>query len=67
MHKPLELAEKPIYMVCGILISLSVSVIGNILLIPKIGLIAISLNSVFSAAAYIIVVIIFIIRDKTLA
>jgi O-antigen/teichoic acid export membrane protein len=67
VHKPLELAEKPIYMVCGILISLSVSVIGNILLIPKIGLIAISLNSVFSAAAYIIVVIIFIIRDKTLA
>ena len=67
VHKPIELAEKPIYMVWGILASLTVSVIGNLLLIPKIGLIAISINSVFSAAVYIIVIILFIVRNKRLA
>lgn len=66
IHKPLELAEKPINMVYAIVIALGFSFVGNIILIPKIGIISVAYNSVISSTVYILVVLFFIKTNKNI-
>ena len=51
-HKMLELNEKTLVMIIAIIPSLLINLIGNIIFLPKVGVIATSYTSFFSALSY---------------
>jgi len=67
IHKPLELIEKPFKMVWAIIAALVVAVIGNIIFLPKIGVIATAYSSIASASVYIITIVLFMLNEKKLS
>lgn len=67
VHKPLELTEKPLKMVWAIIAALVVAVVGNIIFLPRIGVIATAYSSIASASVYIIIIILFVFNKRKLS
>ncbi len=67
VHKPLELTEKPLKMVWAIIAALVVAVVGNIIFLPRIGVIATAYSSIASASVYIIIIILFVLNKRKLS
>ena len=59
IHKPLEIEERTLIMVCCILLSLVTNLIGNIFFLPQFGILATAYTMIFSAIIYIISSILF--------
>ena len=53
-HKPLEVEERTLTMVCCIVFSLATNLIGNIYFLPKFGILATAYTMIFSASIYIV-------------
>jgi O-antigen/teichoic acid export membrane protein len=59
VHKPLEIEERTLVMVCCLVFSLVTNIIGNILFLPKFGILATAYTMIFSALIYILSSILF--------
>ena len=62
-HKMLELKEKTFLMIIAIIPSLIINIIGNIIFLPKMGVIATSYSALLSALFYCLVTIIYSIHS----
>ena len=54
LHKPLEIEERTLVMVCCIMFSLATNLIGNIYFLPRFGIIATAYTMIFSASIYLV-------------
>ena len=54
-HKMLELKEKTKFMVIALIPSLIINIIGNIIFLPKMGLVATAYTALFSSLLYCII------------
>ena len=57
IHKPLELMEKTNYMLIFMLIAVGINIFGNVIFLPKIGVIATAYTLIASALGYNILVL----------
>ena len=59
LHKPLEIEERTLVMVCCIMFSLATNLIGNIYFLPRFGIIATAYTMILSASIYIVSTILY--------
>jgi len=60
VHKPLELKNKTIIMLYGVLIAFVFNFVGNILFIPEYGIVAAAYTTLFGTATYLIFILFFL-------
>lgn len=64
VHKPFELKKKTLIMFYGILLAFSINLIGNILFIPKFGIIAAAYTTLIGTFSYLLFIILRLLSYK---